>query len=727
MSEQQFEREQSPSEEPIHEDPLAELARIVAGEDLSPSEPAPRAAHAPSVVRQPVTPTASPIAIDPIPANPNIAVPANNTAMPEVPAASPAAGVMSVVEMDLESQLMAELGGSDTSVQPQAPVQQTFMQDAQKLPVEADIVEAVIGVDTRIASTTESVAEPDFETMLERQLVQGDVAPVAQQIPSEAMPIMDEQTAHVAVPDMAQLAPAATIEAVDEVPQSVVQALDEMDFTVAFDNEMELTQTAPVDDLPQENFTQVANPQTVPPMNPPMAPSAVEPTNQTSDFHFQPAPDHSLQEQKINESVNNTQNDFVEELNIEDAFSDAFADEISIELNNQAHQAAPSELPAAAAVSNVTGEPAVKENQIPAAGQLPLAPAPQQMQAPLERDEPPVVIAPMHTNRGFRMAAIALSLAVIAGGTIVGYGIINESTGSGEPVLIRADTNEFKVKPEEPGGKKIANQDQPVYDAVAGEKISDSAQETLISANEEPVDVARSVVPVRPEKSGVRLITGENVVQEEVAENSSLAVMQPRKVKTVTVRADGTIVSVAPDTVANLPGSLQAALTPEGEPAVNPSATNSNSIDGANTTGRIAVPRVNPGQNTVTALVKPVETAINDTSTRSLGVPVAAPKPVTTALVSTPVSTPVSAPTPVGDYAVQISSQRSIEAAEATYQNLKRRFAGMLGDQPREIREAKVDGKGTFYRVRIPQGTKSQAIDFCTRYKSAGGSCFVTR
>ncbi len=51
----------------------------------------------------------------------------------------------------------------------------------------------------------------------------------------------------------------------------------------------------------------------------------------------------------------------------------------------------------------------------------------------------------------------------------------------------------------------------------------------------------------------------------------------------------------------------------------------------------------------------------------------------------------------------------------------------MIGGRGVDIKRADIEGKGTFYRVRIPAGTRDEANQICARYKSAGGSCLVTR
>ena len=51
----------------------------------------------------------------------------------------------------------------------------------------------------------------------------------------------------------------------------------------------------------------------------------------------------------------------------------------------------------------------------------------------------------------------------------------------------------------------------------------------------------------------------------------------------------------------------------------------------------------------------------------------------------------------------------------------------VIGGKGVDIKKAEIAGKGTYFRVRIPAGTRDEANALCSRYKSAGGSCLVTR
>jgi hypothetical protein len=76
---------------------------------------------------------------------------------------------------------------------------------------------------------------------------------------------------------------------------------------------------------------------------------------------------------------------------------------------------------------------------------------------------------------------------------------------------------------------------------------------------------------------------------------------------------------------------------------------------------------------------------------------------------------------------MQIASQPTAEGAQATYQDLARRYGSVLEGRGVNIVRADIEGMGTYYRVRIPASNRDEAIRLCTEYKSAGGSCFVSR
>ncbi|MDH6268081.1 hypothetical protein M2360_003484 [Rhizobium sp. SG_E_25_P2] len=84
-------------------------------------------------------------------------------------------------------------------------------------------------------------------------------------------------------------------------------------------------------------------------------------------------------------------------------------------------------------------------------------------------------------------------------------------------------------------------------------------------------------------------------------------------------------------------------------------------------------------------------------------------------------------PTPAGSYVIQIASLPSQSDAETSYKRLSAKFSGVIGGRGVDIKRAQIANKGTYYRVRIPAGSKQDAQELCARYKAAGGSCLVSK
>jgi hypothetical protein len=82
---------------------------------------------------------------------------------------------------------------------------------------------------------------------------------------------------------------------------------------------------------------------------------------------------------------------------------------------------------------------------------------------------------------------------------------------------------------------------------------------------------------------------------------------------------------------------------------------------------------------------------------------------------------------PAGAYVIQIASLPSEAEAQTSYSRLSAKFSGIIGGRGVDIRKAQIKNKGTYYRVRIPAGSKQEAQALCSQYKQAGGSCLVSK
>lgn len=350
-------------------------------------------------------------------------------------------------------------------------------------------------------------------------------------------------------------------------------------------------------------------------------------------------------------------------------------------------------------------------------------------------------------GRGMLIAAAIGGVAVLGG---VGAFALSFGDGGGsEPALVKADAEPVKIKPENPGGTTIPNQDNKVYDTVAGGATTGApAQESLISAAEEPVEIPS---PVDEEVSDAAVGTvGEGLAKAEdridqlaqeagVDETVEVAAVAPRKVRTMIVKSDGTLVAredTAPATdAAPTSGTselINAAAPSVPEPAVEPEAI----ADGAVEQDVALAPAVEPIEEPAAAPApEPVpEPAVTGAAVEApKAAPIAPARPVDQPVdivgevKADKVAAATTAAPAAGSWAMQIASQPTEAAAQSSYQDLARRYASVLDGRQATIVKAQIEGKGTFWRVRVPAGTRNEAVSLCESYKAAGGSCFVSR
>lgn len=335
-------------------------------------------------------------------------------------------------------------------------------------------------------------------------------------------------------------------------------------------------------------------------------------------------------------------------------------------------------------------------------------------------------------GRGFAVAAGVAALALIGG--LGAFAFMGGERTPSQPAVIKADSEPVKIKPANPGGAEIANQDKAVYDKVAGAEANAApAQKSLVTTAEEPVDVVAAAKERAPAAKAEDRVA---VQPDEPAANPVTSAIQPKKVRTLIVKPDGTLVTR--ESPAAAPAATAAA-----QPAVLPAANEPAAVSYQPPVGAATDPAALPGADEEMAAADPVQAAIAETTE------VAAPaSPVEKA--AAPVEKPkkkaaeakkaetkkqakaeqVAAVEPAaggGGWSIQIASQPTKEGAQASYKSLSGKFGSILGGRGVSIVQAEIAGKGTFYRVRVPAGSKADANELCARYQSAGGSCFITR
>ncbi len=379
-----------------------------------------------------------------------------------------------------------------------------------------------------------------------------------------------------------------------------------------------------------------------------------------------------------------------------------------------------------------------------------------------------------------RMLAAAAVIVIFGGVAYAGYSFLARDGGlgiaTGEPRVIVADKDPVKVVPENPGGKTVPNQDKAVYDSVGGAAAEAPKQKSLVSSDEQPVDVVqRTLTPeTLPEDNDApmpsmatpvgdtqdpRLLP--NDATDTAAANPSDADRSPsvsaRKVRTMIVKPDGTLVArdePAPEPAASSlpkPTTVQTQkIAAGGASASAPTIEQLASADIRSTPVEGTTPTAkHTSENVLAKAAAATPDSVNPpvravTSTKTDTAPTPASRPGASALAPANAAPTAQAPKEVaavppaaaqaqpttaapGSYGVQIASLPSEAEAKKSYASLSKKFGGVLAGMPYEIRKADIAGKGTYYRLRITAGSKEEAAAICEKYRAAGGSCLISK
>lgn len=360
-------------------------------------------------------------------------------------------------------------------------------------------------------------------------------------------------------------------------------------------------------------------------------------------------------------------------------------------------------------------------------------------------------------RRGMLVLVAVLGVAAIGvAGALVFRGSSGVKMADGTPPVIRAETGPSKVQPENPGGVLVPDLDRQVYNRGTAAP-EDPKTAKVVGAEEQPVDVAqltRRDVPSPTDAAvGAGAAAGTAAAIAAATSTSPAApkpaaplpgLGEPRRVKTVSVRPDGSIIeSDAPA----VPTRIAAAA-----PAVPVAGAGAGAGAGASA-GSGPVPVVPaapwaalPGGTTPAAPVPPPRPRVVSASPAAPAVPARprpAPAETETGTPQAPVAAPPRTPAPRvaavapaattteetasgGSFAVQLAAPGSEQEARETISRLQRRFANDLGGRTPSVRRAEVNGK-TIYRVRVGNMSRDDATALCERLKGAGGQCFVAR
>jgi len=293
---------------------------------------------------------------------------------------------------------------------------------------------------------------------------------------------------------------------------------------------------------------------------------------------------------------------------------------------------------------------------------------------------------------GVVTAGVLIACAML--GTAGAYGYRTYYAGPGSmqaPPVITADKTPNKVIP------AASDQSNKTIQDRLGEQGS---KERMVSREEKPVDLREPPAVTAPRVVLPSPIQSVAQVPPTTASTSTGSSGEPKRVRTVTIRADGTDAGGRP--VGGIPPSAS-------QPAERPPATRPPPARTPRSVPLSLDPQVNSAD-------PPVQSAPPAT------VP-AAPR-----LAATPSSPTRSAGgAATGSYSVQVSSQRSEQEAHTSYRAMQSKYPELAGKQ-HTVRRVELTGKGTFYRAMVgPFASAEEAGQFCSGLKAAGGQCLIQK
>ena len=446
---------------------------------------------------------------------------------------------------------------------------------------------------------------------------------------------------------------------------------------------------------------------------------------------------------------------------------------------------------------------------------------PEEELPPFPEDE----LAEAGRRRPRRILALVGGVVAVLLVVVGGYSLYRGAGGTGgTPPIITADATPSKVTPEETAAPEAdAQSNKLIYDRVDGKgagedtKLANPGEDPIAAGP--PVDegntaISRVIIPGGPgidrppqpdagattaaeaaagEAAGTTITTDEPAADQAATADDGAASIGPKKVRTVVVKPDGTIVSseatavdatsaseplpdtatpdaataaadtpAVPDTRTQMDDVLDGKALPVDTDPLKSAARGKTVADAAPAAaaGTVPAPGTAPAGDAESAAsapdtvapppaakepppAKPVQVAKTTPVAPVKAVP---PKPAppkdTTVVAATGGAkgaidvTPAAGAKPLGTATtpatgsgalVQVSSQKTEDAARSTFRDLQAKFPGILGTYKPNIVKADLGDRGVFYRVRVGPFAAADAQRLCDSLKSAGGDCIIAR
>lgn len=304
------------------------------------------------------------------------------------------------------------------------------------------------------------------------------------------------------------------------------------------------------------------------------------------------------------------------------------------------------------------------------------------------------------------IAGVALG-AVLVGG-VVWYafkGAGGPQLAPGEVQTIKADAAPYKMKPDNPGGMQVENQDKLVYDRVA-KGAAPKREENLLPPPEEPKE---------PPKAAAPKVT-EPVTEVAKAPEPKEPPKEPPK--DIGKAPEPKEPAKAPEVKAPPAEKTMESIVKEANETSQPK-------EAAKETAKPAAPSSDAAALAAAATKAPGAPAPAKAS-EPAAKPAAKSEEVQTAAV-TPTA-PVTAPIAAGAFQIQLVSVPSEDAAQSEWKRISGRHKDLFAALSPSVTKADLGDKGIYYRLRAgPLADKAAADSLCAALAADKIGCIVVK
>jgi len=292
---------------------------------------------------------------------------------------------------------------------------------------------------------------------------------------------------------------------------------------------------------------------------------------------------------------------------------------------------------------------------------------------------------------GRRLVMIMILAAAVAGAGAWWifdgqYSTMFAGNSDGQVPTVHAEISPVKIKPENPGGMDVPNQDKLVYERL-GQEPTEQRVESLLPEPEKPMPKPEPQAEEKNEPMQEKAVTAPEppkppaVPTKEVVEQKLAAAQEPKVVSpTPTAKEVAAVEEPKPAEIAK-PMELK-------EPAAAPKEVESVSAPAPSQPPKVeAKPKAEPK-----------------------------PAPKTT-------SVDISK-----SYQVQLAAVRSTATAQSEWQRMQKKFPAQLEGLQLNVVKADLGKKGIFYRLRAgPVADANAAKAICDALKAKKAGCLVVR